>query len=324
MEIASSPRRTENSVSIIIPAYNEAENLGELLDKIKSLYPTFEVIVVDDGSNDHTSEVALHHGAIVIRHPYNIGNGAAVKTGIRSSNSSILVFMDGDGQHAPEDVGKLLEYFPAYDLVVGARGKKSQSSLARAVANKVYNWVGSYVSKFPIADLTSGFRAIKRDVALELLDLLPNTFSYPTTMTLGVLRSGRSVTFVPINATTRKKGQSKIRMFRDGARFFMIIVRICTFYSPMRVFLPVSVLSFLLGLTNYAITYFTEHRFTNMSALLFINSVLIFMMGLISEQVCQLRFEKHHQHVVFRENKNQPAGGDENPPHYPGAQRKIP
>lgn len=285
------------STTIIIPAYNEGENIGRLVDTICSIYPSFEIIVIDDGSTDETAEKAARAGAKVFRHPYNIGNGAAVKSGIRVATGDVLVFMDGDGQHAPEDIKKLLGHIPEYDMVVGARTKGGQASFGRAIGNKIYNWLGSYVSKFPIPDLTSGFRAVKKEIALEFLYLLPNTYSYPSTLTLGVLRTGRSIQFVPIRVHKRVKGKSKLNLFRDGIRFFMIITRICTFYSPMRVFLPVSFLSFLLGVINYGITYFTQGRFTNMSALLFINAVLIFMMSLISEQICQMRFERRQRSV---------------------------
>ena len=200
--------------------------------------------------------------------------------------------MDGDGQHAPRDIEKMLEYFPEFDMVVGARLKGYQASWGRALANKVYNWLASYVAKFPIQDLTSGFRAVKTDIAHNFLYLLPNTYSYPTTLTLAALRDGRSVKYVPINTESRKKGKSKIKLFRDGIRFFVIITKICALYSPLRIFFPVSFMMFCLGLAYYLYTLFTSHRFTNMSALLFTTSILILMMGLISEQICQMRFER--------------------------------
>jgi hypothetical protein len=177
-------------------------------------------------------------------------------------------------------------------MVVGARSIRDQSSIGRALGNKIYNWLASYVAMFPIKDLTSGFRAIKTDLAHKLVNLLPNTYSYPSTLTLGTLRSGRSLAYIPIKIQKRKTGKSQINLIKDGARFFMIIIRICTLYSPLRVFLPVSLTMFVLGLSYYGYTYFTESRFTNMSALLFTTSVLIFMMGLISDQICQMRFEK--------------------------------
>lgn len=283
---------SKTEVSIIIPAYDEAESIGELIKNIKNLHPNFEVIVINDGSTDDTGGKAKDAGAIVYSHPYNIGNGAAIKSGIRIASGDVLVFMDGDGQHDPGDIAKLLEYLPEFDMVVGARSKGHQASRGRALANKAYNWLASYVAKFRIQDLTSGFRAVKADIAHGFLYLLPNTYSYPTTMTLSVLRSGRSLKYVLINTRNRKNGKSKIRLFRDGMRFFLIIIKICTLYSPFRIFLPMSFVIFMLGLIYYIYTFFAWGRFTNMSALLFTTSVLIFMMGLISEQICQMRFER--------------------------------
>lgn len=288
------------SVSVIIPAYNEADNIGRIVRQVHQLYPNFEIIVIDDGSSDNTAEVAAAAGAIAIQHPYNIGNGAAVKSGIREASRDILVFMDGDGQHDPEDIRRLLENMPEYDMVVGARSFRGQATLGRAFGNKIYNWFASYVAKFPIKDLTSGFRAIKANVAKGFIYLLPNTYSYPTTITLGVLRSGMSVKYIPIKVEKRRKGSSNIQLFRDGVRFFMIITRICTLFSPMRVFLPVCFMMFMFGLLNYAYTFFSQGRFTNMSALLFVTSITIFMMSLVSEQICQMRYERRadrHQRI---------------------------
>jgi len=279
-------------VSIIIPTFNEATTIGGLIGTIKTLYPDYEVIVINDGSGDDTAAVAGKAGATVYSHPYNIGNGAAVKSGIKVASGDVLLFMDGDNQHEPGDIAKLLEHLPAYDMVVGARSMGSHASWTRAIGNKLYNWMASYVAKFPIKDLTSGFRAVKSDIARNFLYLLPNTYSYPTTLTLGVLRNGGSVKYVPIKMLKRRTGKSNISLLRDGVRFFMIISRISTLYSPMRVFLPVSFMMFLLGMANYIYTFITEGRFTNMSALLFVTSILIFMMSLISEQICQMRFER--------------------------------
>ena len=282
----------KSDISIIIPAYNESATIGDIIKKIKELYPESEVIVVNDGSSDNTAEAAKDAGAIVYSHPYNIGNGAAIKSGIRIASGETLVFMDGDGQHNPEDIGRMLECFPEYDMVVGARPKGKQVSLFRGAGNRILNWLAGYVARFRVQDLTSGFRAVKAEIAYNLLYLLPNTYSYPTTITLGVLRSGRSLKYIPIDINRRKKGSSNISLFRDGVRFFMIITKICALYSPFRIFLPISFLIFLVGVSYYMYTYFTSGRFTNMSALLFTTSILVFLMGLISEQITQMRYER--------------------------------
>ena len=282
----------KNRISIIIPAYNEALTIGDLVLKTKELYPGVEIIVVNDGSVDDTAAIAKDAGAHVYNHPYNIGNGAAIKSGIRIAGGDILVFMDGDNQHNPKDIAKLLRYIPDYDMVVGSRSNGHQASLGRTFGNTAYNWLASYVAKFYIPDLTSGFRAIKTDIARNFLYLLPNTYSYPSTLTLGALRSGRSVKYMPINVLKRITGKSEISPFKDGVRFLMIIIKICTLYSPLRVFLPVSFGLFVLGLSYYMFTYLSSGRFSNMSLLLFTTSIIIFMMGLVSEQICQMRFER--------------------------------
>jgi len=279
-------------ISIIIPVFNEADTIRDLVLQLKSLYPGVEVIVVNDGSTDDSAAVAENSGALVYSHPYNIGNGAAIKSGIRIASGEILVFMDGDLQHNPEDIGKLLEFFPDYDMVVGARSMGDQASIGRAIGNKLYNWLASYVPKFKVQDLTSGFRAVKADVAKKFVYLLPNTYSYPATLTLCALRNGRSLKYIPIKASERKTGQSNVKLIQDGVRFFMIIIKICTLYSPFRIFLPVSFLTFFIGLLYYFYTFLRWHRFTNMSALLFTTAIIIFMMGLVSEQISQITYEK--------------------------------
>ncbi len=283
---------TGEKVSVIMPAYNEAASIGSVVSRVKELYPEFEIIVIDDGSTDDTAEKAGKAGAAVHGHAYNIGNGAAIKNGIRCASGDILVFMDADNQHDPARIEEMLNHLPAYDMVVGARSGVHQASIGRLVGNKVFNWLASYVTQFPIKDLTSGFRVVKGSIARSFLFLLPNTYSYPTTLTLSVLRSGHSVKYIPIPAHKRRTGKSRINIVRDGVRFFMMITKICTLYSPMRVFLPVSFLMFLLGMMNYAYTYIAHGRFTNMSALLFVGSILVFMMSLISEQISQMRFER--------------------------------
>ncbi|MCP4692489.1 MAG: glycosyltransferase family 2 protein [Desulfobacterales bacterium] len=283
---------TRGAVSVILPAYNEGAAIGSVVSRVKALHPGFEIIVIDDGSTDDTAEKAREAGARVYSHPYNIGNGAAIKNGIRCASGDIFVFMDADNQHDPAHIEEMLEFFPAFDMVVGARSGVHQASIGRLIGNKVFNWLASYVTKFPIKDLTSGFRAVKGPIARSFLFLLPNTYSYPTTLTLSVLRSGQSVKYIPIAAQKRQTGKSRINLVRDGVRFFMMITKICTLYSPMRIFLPVSFLMCLLGMLNYAYTFVSTGRFTNMSALLFVASTLIFMMSLISEQISQMRFER--------------------------------
>jgi glycosyltransferase involved in cell wall biosynthesis len=287
-------------ISIVIPIFNEAGTLAELLDRVQSLKPArTELIVVDDGSTDGSAEVALNAGASVIRHPYNIGNGAAVKSGIRAARGRLIVLMDGDGQHQPEDISKLLAEAAKYHMVVGARAKGSKLRFHRYAANLVYNLLASYVTRFRVQDLTSGFRVLSRHEAHRFIDLLPNTFSYPTTLTLAFLRSGLTVKYVPIK-TLYRAGQSKISLVTDGIRFLLIITKIATLFSPFRVFLPVSIFFFLAGMSNYLYTYLTQGRFTNMSVFMLTTAVIIFMLGLVSEQIALLRMERHGTVTDFR------------------------
>ena len=279
-------------ISIVIPVFNEAENLPGLLGKVRALgIVNAEIIVVDDGSTDASAEIAMKAGANVIRHPYNIGNGAAIKSGIRAARGRLIIFMDGDGQHQPEDILRLIAESANYHMVVGARGTGSKLRFHRYAANVLYNMLASYVTRFQVQDLTSGFRVLSRQDALRFIDLLPNTFSYPTTLTLAFLRSGLTVKYVPIQSLYRS-GQSKISLISDGIRFLLIITKIATLFSPFRVFLPVSLFFFLCGFGNYAYTYFTQGRFTNMSVFMLTTAVVVFMLGLISEQIALLRMER--------------------------------
>jgi glycosyltransferase involved in cell wall biosynthesis len=279
-------------ISVVIPVHNEVQTIGETVRSIQKRMPDAEILVIDDGSTDESARVAREAGAYVWVHPYNIGNGAAIKTGIRLASGTKIVLMDGDGQHDPEDIPRLLEAAEKYDMVVGARDAGGHANSFRFTANQIYNLIARYATQFPVKDLTSGFRVIEKETATRYLYLLPNSFSYPTTLTLAYLRSGRTVFYLPIQARKRGEGKSKIRLFRDGSRFFLILIKIITLFSPFRIFLPVSLLFLLSGLANYAFTYLTFGRFTNMSALLLITSVIIFMIGLVSEQIAQLRYDR--------------------------------
>jgi len=278
-------------VTILLPAYNEEQAIAGTIRSLQETYPDFEILVVDDGSTDNTMKEAMAAGANVWPHPYNIGNGGAIKTGLRMARGEWIVMMDADGQHNPKDIARLLEHKDAYDMVIGARSKKSERSIHRDLANWLYNRLASYVTKFKIQDLTSGFRLVRASVVRDFIYLLPNTFSYPTTLTMGYLRSGRTVKYIPIQ-TAARQGKSKIKLLSDGTRFFLIITKVATLFSPLRVFLPISAALFMTGLSYYLYTFITLSRFTNMSALLFSSSLLVFMMGLVSEQICQMRYDR--------------------------------
>lgn len=276
------------TVSIILPAKNESEPLARLLPILKEHYGKSEIIVVNDGSTDNTSEVCAGHHVRVLEHPYPMGNGAAIKTGARHARGKFLVFMDADGQHNPDAIANLLKTLEAgYLMAVGARASSGQASHGRWLANKFYNQFASWITRQRIQDLTSGFRAVNADKFREFLHLLPNGFSYPTTITMAFFRAGYPVAYIPIDAEKRE-GKSHIRPIRDGARFLLIIFRVGTLYAPLKVFAPVSGAFFLLGLGYYLYTYLTYGRFTNMSALLFVTSVLVFLIGLVSEQITTL------------------------------------
>ncbi len=283
--------------SVIIPAYNEAGSIGPVLERLAThlgkLGKEYEILVVVDGATDATAEEVRAVAAVrLVEHPYNLGNGAAVKTGIRNARGKVLVFMDADGQHAPEDVERLLAGCERYDMVVGARGRGSQAGWHRGLANGIYNYLASYVTGQRIEDLTSGFRAMRREVARLFVGLLPNGYSYPTTITLCFMRAGFSVKYAPIAVAKRQGGKSQIRLIADGSKCLLVIAKICMLFSPLKIFLPVSLYLLLMGIGYYGYTFITTHRFTNMSMLLFTTSVMVFMMGLIAEQIAQMRFER--------------------------------
>lgn len=281
----------KNDLSIIIPAKNESQGLAEIMPRIRALFPGAELIVVDDGSCDGTIDVARQYDAKVISHSYSKGNGASIKTGARAASGEIMLFMDADGQHRPEDIPDLLSTLGrGFDMAVGARTRQSQAGVHRAAANGFYNRLASWMVGHTVADLTSGFRAVNAKKFKQFLYLLPNGFSYPTTITMSFFRAGYSVEYVPIIAPKRI-GRSHIRLIRDGARFVLIIFKIGTLYSPLKLFLPISLTFFGTALGYYLYTFFVFHRFTNMSALLFITSVLVFLIGLVSEQITTLLYK---------------------------------
>jgi glycosyltransferase involved in cell wall biosynthesis len=281
-----------NSLSIVLPAKNEAPALADLLPRLRAAEPTAEIIVVDDGSTDDTRAVCAQHGVQCLTSPYSMGNGAAIKRGARVASGNILVFMDGDGQHDPADVARLVEKLgQGYDMVVGARDWESQAGMGRGIANTLYNRLATRMTGHEVVDLTSGFRAVSANRFREFLYLLPNGFSYPTTSTMAFFRSAYPVAYLPIKAAKRV-GKSHIKPVRDGLRFLLIIFKIATLYSPLKLFVPSSAVFFLAGCMNYAWTFFHDGRLTNMSTLLWSAAVIIFLIGLVSEQICALTYQR--------------------------------
>ena len=278
------------AVSVVVPAFNEEPAIGGLVRALREGAPWHEIIVVDDGSSDATEAQAREAGAIVVRHPYNKGNGAAVKTGIRRATGEYVLIVDGDGQHQAADAARLVARLGEYDLVIGARSTGTQATQMRLLGNAALNWLAGYLSGRAIPDLTSGFRGARRSQLREFLHLLPNGFSTPTTTTLAFIKAGYNVCFEPIEAAQRV-GHSKIRLARDGVKFLLIVMKIVTLYSPFRVFLPISLASFLLGAGYAAWTIATQSHVTNSSVLLIMLAVIVFLVGLVSEQIAALRFE---------------------------------
>ena len=283
-----------NSTSVVIPAFNEGASIGALVSELRAVAGWREILVVDDGSQDETAERARAAGAQVFRHPYNKGNGAAVKTGIRLATGTFVLIIDADGQHQPADALRLVAHLDAYHLVVGARSGQSQATVFRRVGNAVLNWTASYLTERSIPDLTSGFRAARRSCLVEFLHLLPNGFSTPTTTTLAFLKAGYNVHFEPIDAA-RRQGESKIQLGSDGVGFLLILLKVITIFSPLRIFLPISAAAFCVGAAYAAWTIITKSDVTDFSVLLIVLSVIIFLVGLVSEQISSMRFEGRHE-----------------------------
>ena len=289
---------TKPMVSIIIPAYNEADVIHSFLVKLQQVVNSnninAEVLVINDGSSDNTASEVKAAGVRMIEHPYNIGYGAALKTGYRYARGTIFVTIDADGQHDPNDIPRLLESIKRYDMVVGNRTRDSETELHRDIANSIYNRLATYVAGQTILDLTSGLRAIRSHIPRQFLYLLPNTFSSSSTITLATVRAGYSLEYIPIKVTRRtKKSKSKIKLFEDGARFFMIILRIAVFFAPLKIFVPLSLIIFFLGLGYGLFRIFVwKTNYGSTSALFLSTSVLVFLVGLISEQIAQLRLDR--------------------------------
>lgn len=281
----------ESKLSIVMPARNESETIGMIVKRIVELHPDAEIIVVNDASTDDTASRATEAGARVVSHMYSKGNGAAIKTGARAATGKVIVFMDADGQHQPEDIARLIDRIDSgADMAIGARDAASQASIFRHSANWFYNLIATWITGHKVLDLTSGFRAVDAHKFREFLFMLPNGFSYPTTSTMAFFRSGYTVEYIPIRAAQRS-GKSHVKVMRDGLKFLLIIFRVCTLYSPLKLFFPVALLQFLLGAGYYAFTFIESARFTNMSALLLTSAMTTLLIGLVSEQMTAILYK---------------------------------
>lgn len=280
-----------STVTVVIPAFEEAGVIGRVVEAMRTAAAWKEVLVIDDGSSDETAAEAASAGARVIRHPYNKGNGASVKSGIRNATGEYLLIVDGDGQHSAADALRVVSYLGEYDLVVGARaGSNQQASAARHFGNHLLNRLATYLTGRHIPDLTSGLRGARTSGLREFLHLLPNGFSTPATTTLAFVKAGYSVRFETITVNTRH-GKSKIRLMSDGAKFLMILLRVITIFSPLRIFLPIAGTFFVFGAAYAMWTTVMYHDVTDSSVLLLVLAVVIFLVGLVSEQISTMRSE---------------------------------
>jgi glycosyltransferase involved in cell wall biosynthesis len=283
------------SLSVVMPAKNEAGAIAEVIASVRERLPEAEILIVNDGSTDNTAALAELAGAQVVNHPYSIGNGAAIKSGARRARGDVIVFMDADGQHDPADIPRLIERVEAgFEMAVGARSDGAHASVGRGLANRLYNRLASYMTGHKVLDLTSGFRAVRAKRFREFLHLLPNGFSYPTTITMAFFRAGYSVSYVPIVASQRV-GESHIRPIKDGLRFLLIIFKIGTLYSPLKLFVPVAVVHGLLGVSYYIYTYAVAARLSVATIFMLTAAVTIFLIGLVSEQITALMYKDSGQ-----------------------------
>jgi len=289
------PTRWPFSISVVIPAFNEGATIGAVIQAVREQCPAAEIIVVDDASTDDTAAQAATAAATVIQRPYNIGNGAGVKTGIRAASGEVIMIIDGDGQHNPADIPRLLAHIGSYDMVIGARDRSSQQNTLRWLGNSALNRLGSYLMGMEMQDLTSGFRVMRRSAILEFLHLLPNQYSWPTTSALAFAKAGYHVRFEPISVAKRRSGQSTQKLFSNGIKFGLIILRIVSLFAPLRVYFPIAMAMFALGLLSFLVSFFITDplrwHIPNSTVGLFVGGIIVFMFGLLAEQIANLRLK---------------------------------
>jgi glycosyltransferase involved in cell wall biosynthesis len=294
-EAEALPTRWPFSISVVIPAFNEGATISAVIQAVREQCPDAEIIVVDDASTDDTVAQAASAAAMVIQRPYNIGNGAGVKTGIRAASGEVILIIDGDGQHNPADIPLLLAHMDRYDMVIGTRDRSSQQNALRWLGNSALNRLGSYLMGMEMRDLTSGFRAMRRAAIREFLHLLPNQFSWPTTSALAFAKAGYHVRFEPITVAKRRSGQSTQKLFSNGVKFGLIILRIVSLFAPLRVYFPIAMAMFAFSLLSFLISFFITDplrwHIPNSTVGLFVGGVIVFMFGLLAEQIANLRLK---------------------------------
>jgi glycosyltransferase involved in cell wall biosynthesis len=296
---------------VVLPVFNEADTITSLVRSLvaamKQTGIVWEVVMVDDGSDDRTIDslkalIKAHPEQVrVVRHPHNRGNGAALRSGIRVARGEVVITMDADGQHDPSDIPSLLRHMPPNDLVIGERKSSYAGPWQRKFANRFYNLFASYLSQREVRDLTSGFRAMRREAVLHFLPLFPEGFSAPTTTTLSFLKAGYNVAFVPVDVGPRAGGESKIRPWRDGVRFISLILRMIMLYDPLRIFLPIGAGMFALGVLAWAAGIWNAERlvFPNSAIFLFSSALMTWLLGLVSEQVSNAQVHYHGDETLI-------------------------